>query len=379
MSLLLELKNQTTLIQFLRFASAIVLRIGFGVSLTRDDDPYIQLAADANEATGGGGSPGGSIVDYFPFLSHFPTWLVRSSALQHAKDWGWAIQKLHDVPFAATRKEFVCTISPRLKPVLKVVQEAGNAQTSSYVYPLLTKHAENERAGIPNDFSMADINGSAAAIFVAGSGTTFTTTLVVILNLLLNPEVFKKARADIDRVIGTDRLPTLKDRENPELKYLEYIIEETVRWRPLSPVGIPHKSLKDDIYNGMLIPKGSHIYFNAWAMSRDGSVYKDPELFNPDRFRPKESGGSGEPYLQAPFGFGRRICVGMHLALASVWIELATIVATMDIKSPAGSHGEEIKPIVEFSTGLSSHPAHFDCIFKPRSLQAELLLANSFN
>src|SRR6266487_6273311 len=57
------------------------------------------------------------------------------------------------------------------------------------------KHAENEKKGIPNDFSMADINGSAAAIFIAGSGTTYTTTLVAILNLLLNPEVFQKARA----------------------------------------------------------------------------------------------------------------------------------------------------------------------------------------
>lgn len=233
------------------------------------------------------------------------------------------------------------------------LQEAGNAQTSSYVYPLLTKHTENEKKGIPNDFSMADINGSAAAIFIAGSGTTYTTTLVAILNLLLNPEVFKKARADIDKVVGTGRLPTLKDRDNPELKYLEYIVEETARWRPLSPVGIPHKSLKDDIYNGMLVPKGSHLYFNAWAMSRDESIYKDPELFNPDRYRPVDVGGAGEPYLQAPFGFGRRICVGMHLAQASVWIALATLIATIDISKPIGPDGKEIEPIVEFSTGLS--------------------------
>ena len=234
-----------------------------------------------------------------------------------------------------------------------MLQEAGNAQTSSYVYPLLHRHAENEKKGIPNDFSMADINGSAAAIFVAGSGTTYTTTLVGILNLVLNPHVFQKARAEIDRAIGTDRLPLLKDRDNPELRHIEYIVEEIVRWRPLSPVGIPHKSLKDDVYNGMLIPQGSHIYFNAWAMSRDESIYRDPELFNPDRFRPTDGGGDGELFLQAPFGFGRRICVGRHLAQASVWIVMATLIATMDIKKPIGPDGKEVEPVVEFSTGLS--------------------------
>jgi cytochrome P450 len=41
-------------------------------------------------------------------------------------------------------------------------------------------------------------------------------------------------------------------------------------------------------------------------MSRDIRVYQDPEIFNPDRFLPKEEGGVGEPYLVGPFGFGRR-------------------------------------------------------------------------
>lgn len=71
---------------------------------------------------------------------------------------------------------------------------------------------------------------------------------------MLNPEVFRKARAEIDRVVGRDRLPSLADR--PMLPYLDYIVEETTRWRPLSPIGIPHKSLQDDTYNEMFIPKG---------------------------------------------------------------------------------------------------------------------------
>ena len=84
-----------------------MLRIGFGVTLSSDDDPYIQIAVDANHATAKGGSPGATAVDYFPFLSNLPNWLVRSQTLMHAREWSWAIRRLHDVPFAAVREEFV--------------------------------------------------------------------------------------------------------------------------------------------------------------------------------------------------------------------------------------------------------------------------------
>jgi|SRR5688572_24894820 cytochrome P450 len=101
---------------------------------------------------------------------------------------------------------------------------------------------------------MQDIQGASGSVFIAGSNTTFATTTVALLNLMLNPDVFNKARSEIDRVVGSDRLPALSDR--PNLRYIDYIVEETTRWRPLSPIGIPHKSLKDDVYNGMFIPKG---------------------------------------------------------------------------------------------------------------------------
>ncbi|KAI1393000.1 cytochrome P450 [Hypoxylon trugodes] len=270
-----------------RFASAIVLRIGFGVTVKSDDDPYIKIAKDANMATGGGGNPGTALVDYFPLFRYVPEFLNFSRSLQHARKWGWAIKNLHDIPFAAVKKEF----------------DEGTANPS-FAYSLLTKHKYNKDEGIPDQLTLQDIQGASGAVFIAGSNTTFATTTVAILNMMLNPEVFEKARAEIDRVVGTDRLPTLDDR--PNLRYIDYLVEETSRWRPLSPIGIPHKSLDDDIYNGMFIPKGTLVYYNTFAMSRDPKVYKNPEKFNPDRYTPKENGGDGEPLLSGPFGFGRR-------------------------------------------------------------------------
>ena len=56
-----------------------------------------------------------------------------------------------------------------------------------------------------------------------------------ILAMTLYPEVQIKAQEEIDRVVGQDRLPDLSDREN--LPYIEGVFMETLRWKPVVPLG----------------------------------------------------------------------------------------------------------------------------------------------
>jgi hypothetical protein len=94
--------------------------------------------------------------------------------------------------------------------------------------------------------------------------------LVFLLAMVLHPEVQTKAQADIDRVIGKDRLPDFDDR--PALPYLDAILRETLRWHPAVPLGpctmtyfllhlmafsgTPHATTTSDFYKGFFIPKG---------------------------------------------------------------------------------------------------------------------------
>ena len=128
--------------------------------------------------------------------------------------------------------------------------------------------------------------------------------MIFVLNMVLNPEIQERAQALLDKVIGPDRLPSFEDR--PLLRYIDYIVQETYRWSPLAPLGIPHKSLQDDIYNDMFIPKGTTIFANSHAMTQDEELYRDPQAFDPNRYCPVEEGGRGEPYPLGQFGFGRR-------------------------------------------------------------------------
>jgi cytochrome P450 len=82
------------------------------------------------------------------------------------------------------------------------------------------------------------------------------------LAMILYPEVQRKAQEEIDRVVGTRRLPSFDDRGN--LPYVEAIVKEVLRWHPVAPMGLPHMTTDDIIFDGYLIPKGALIIPNIW-------------------------------------------------------------------------------------------------------------------
>ncbi len=128
--------------------------------------------------------------------------------------------------------------------------------------------------------------------------------MLLVLYLMQNKDVQRKAQQELDSVVGTERLPTWDDI--PNLPYTNLVLQETYRMNPLSPLGIPHASVADDVYNDMFIPKGTIVYQNVWAMHHDESIYADPFRFHPERYLSKEEGGLGEPLPVGNFGFGRR-------------------------------------------------------------------------
>jgi cytochrome P450 len=82
---------------------------------------------------------------------------------------------------------------------------------------------------------------------------------------------------------------------------------------------------------------------NVWAMCHDPAVYPSPSTFDPERFL----GSSPQPDpRELVFGFGRRRCPGMHLAEASIFVQMATLLATVDMSSKATDVGH--------TTGLAS-------------------------
>ena len=53
--------------------------------------------------------------------------------------------------------------------------------------------------------------------------------------MVMHPDIQRKAQAEIDAVVGQDRLPDFSDRA--KLPYVNAIIEETLRWHSITPLG----------------------------------------------------------------------------------------------------------------------------------------------
>ncbi|KIJ08721.1 hypothetical protein PAXINDRAFT_88448 [Paxillus involutus ATCC 200175] len=177
--------------------------------------------------------------------------------------------------------------------------------------------------------------------------------------MILHPEIQQKARAEIDAVVGRDRLPNFSDRGS--MPFMDCIVKEVLRWKPISPLGAPHATTDNDIYRGMFIPKNTTVVPNIWAMLHDPEVYYDPEEFIPERFLQTETRDPCPDPSRVVWGFGRRICPGRHLADTSLWMAMASLLWAFDFAKPKDPQGNVVEPNVTYGSGLARSVYRFPC------------------
>ncbi|KAG5732267.1 Cytochrome P450 2B19 [Termitomyces sp. T112] len=249
---------------------------------------------------------------------------------------------------------------------------------------LIDKALEGEALGMDTwaaEFAREDSNSGAQRFLIKGfTSAAIETTSITLQNFILAciryPEWIPSAQKEIDAVVGTDRLPSFKDR--PFLPYVEAIVRETLRWRPAVRFGIPHQSVADDVieYQGhkYFIPKGSIIFSVIWAIEHNQTKFEDHDRFMPERFL--DAKGSLKPdYETSAFGFGRRGCPGIPFAERTLWINIATILWTFNIRRSDVPDPKTGLPFhydasdVAFSGDITNCPFPFPAVFEPRSPQ----------
>ncbi|CAI0464931.1 unnamed protein product [Linum tenue] len=172
----------------------------------------------------------------------------------------------------------------------------------------------------PQTYSDDIIKGQVMTMITAGTDTS-ATTIEWAMSLLLNhPNILTKARAELDDVVGNNRL--VEESDYAKLPYLQNIINETLRLYPAAPLLVPHYSSEDCTIGGYHIPKGTMLMANAWAIQRDPSVWDEPTTFRPERHEGKEA----DAYKLLPFGMGRRSCPGTGLANRVVSLALGALI-----------------------------------------------------
>ncbi|KAK7457799.1 hypothetical protein VKT23_010139 [Stygiomarasmius scandens] len=213
-----------------------------------------------------------------------------------------------------------------------------------------------------------------SAPWAAGVDTTSSAIEIFLMTMLLFPAVMRRAQQELDDVVGHDRLPNFQGMG--KLPYIEALIKEVTRWRCVAPLGIPHAAMENDMYNSMFIPRGSTVYGNIFAMTRDESLFTEPDQFRPERFL-----NTSDPLFvnfTIPFGFGRRQCPGMHVALQTMFIVVTRILWAFNIHPPLDDEGNPVLPDSDsaFTGGaVVMTPTEFKCLFEARSdSTAEMLI-----
>ncbi|KAI0748079.1 cytochrome P450 [Daedaleopsis nitida] len=277
------------------------------------------------------------LVDVFPILRYVPAWFPGAGWKHKAKEYHDYLEEMLRAPFDLVKR-----------------QMATGVARSSFTQAHLDgqKHtAEKERI----------IQWAAAGIYSGTSSPALTPHLPT--RITRHTDEQKKAQAEIDAVVGRDRLPTFADRER--LPYCEALCLEIMRYYTFGPLGLAHVPREDDVHEGYFIPKGTIVIPNNWRFFKDPKTYPNPEVFTPERFMGEEKQFDPRKYL---FGYGR-----IHLADASMWLACVSVLAAFDVVPPV-KNGKPVVPSGRFMDGGISHPEPFECTIKPRSASTEALV-----
>jgi cytochrome P450 len=182
--------------------------------------------------------------------------------------------------------------------------------------------------GCSDDLSMEDLIDDYNTFLVAGMGTTSITMACAVWFLSMNPHVYETAVAEVDDVFG-DR-DQIEFEDVQKLIYIEMVIKETLRLK--APAFGTTRQCKNHgtSINGVSFPKGTQFYIPFHNIHLDSKYWKDPEVFDPERFSPA-SVKNIRPYTYMPFSTGPRNCVGKNFAMLKMKIVLANILKNFSI------------------------------------------------
>ena len=291
------------------------------------------LDAQVNEDSQAFKTAVGAFLDHFTASAFFPIWFVKVFEPTPVKKMFDNFDKMYDYA--------EMFIEQRLKELeergkIKPNERESGGKMGFFEFLLLSGNLTKE-----------DLLGSVIEILFGGVDTTSNTMQWVIYMMARNPDKQAILRQEVLSVLGE------QNHASPDtiaqMPYLRAWVRETLRLYP--PIMILNRTAsKDLILSGYHIPAGTELHLLAYQMSRDESVFEEPNAFRPERWlRGKKVSLQNSKFFEAkevfsslPFGFGRRMCIGRRIAEFELHLLLARIVQQFEIRYPPDA--DEVEP-----------------------------------
>ncbi|XP_020580818.1 cytochrome P450 77A4-like [Phalaenopsis equestris] len=246
------------------------------------------------------------------------------------------------------RQEQIETIVPLIdkrRAILRNPNDHKSAAPFSYLDSLFDLRVEGRKSP-PNDTELVTL---CSEFLNGGTDTTATAIEWGIARLINNPSIQSKLYEEIISVAGTENPVTENDIEG--MVYLQAFVKELLRKHPPTYFSLTHAAVQTAKLGGYDIPADANLEIYLPTISEDPRLWREPEVFKPERFLP---GGGGESaditgvkeIKMIPFGAGRRICPGLGMGTIHISLMIARMVQDFEWKL----HPDE--PELDFSSKL---------------------------
>ncbi|XP_022093482.1 cytochrome P450 2J6-like isoform X2 [Acanthaster planci] len=259
--------------------------------------------------------------------------IVERAGSGGAIEFSSLLARLTFLPFI---RDYIATVRQSYNQIRSMVvrhnQDYDADNPRDFIDAYLQHQQAKERQGCEASvFDMDNLTNLVSDLFFAGSETTTTTLRWMLLYMMIYPEVQARVHKELDAVTGRNRFPRLGDK--PDLPYTEAVICELQRITTIAPLAVPHACLEDTKLLGYDIPKGTILVSNLWHDHFDPTVWEEPNVFRPERFLDRDGKVVRREEIN-PFGIGRRICLGEHLARMELFIFITFLLHQFTFKKP---------------------------------------------
>jgi cytochrome P450 len=290
----------------------IMLQILFGEKTPRDDKELIDFVTYAKEFPQN--TAGSVIADFVP------------QTVFIFKRWGFGLDR------------WLNALGCLEKLILKKLNEHVNSYDPSNLRGMVDALIKASRELSPDeqqDLKLTEkIIVEATPQEMMGTGLLPIAPLIrwAMMYLIEYPELQKRLHRELDSVIDASCMVRSANRNN--LPLLEAFIHELLRIAVSFPLALPYCTTTETKIQGYTIPKDRTVFINMYSLTRDERFFKEPNLFNPDRFL-NENNQIKEELLDKyfPFGIGKRMCFGGHLARLELFIFIANLIKNFEFSS----------------------------------------------
>ncbi|XP_062511027.1 aromatase-like isoform X2 [Corticium candelabrum] len=237
---------------------------------------------------------------------------VVEEIVQYFKAWEYFLIKpawlYHFQPQFQKHKKAVVALNRSVHEIVET-RRATEWKTADDFLANLLKSEEN------GEVSSVDLEQCVLEMFLAGTDTSSVTMYYTLVALSDNPGIEEKVLEEITRVVGLE-IPN--KRNLAELTYMEKVLKESLRAKPVGPV-ILRRAISDDVMDNHSIPEGTNIILHLAQMHRDPRNFTSPNGFNPEHFN------KDMQFQYVPFGTGPKGCVGQYLAMLEMKVVLSIV------------------------------------------------------